>query len=37
MLAFAMLAFLLARTEADERTAVAAHARSIFAASFAPR
>ncbi len=37
MLAFAMLAFLLARTETDERPAVAAHARSIFGASFAPR
>ena len=37
MLAFAMLAFLLARTEADERPAVATHARSIFRASFEPR
>ena len=37
MLAFSMLAFLLARTAADERAPVAAHARSIFEASFAPR
>lgn len=37
MLAISMLAFLLARTSADERPAVAAHARSIFASSFAPR
>jgi AcrR family transcriptional regulator len=37
MLAFSMLAFLLARTAADERPAIAAHARSIFSASFAPR
>ncbi len=36
MLAFAMQAFLLARTEADARPSVAAHARSIFRASFAP-
>lgn len=36
MLAFSMLAFLLARTAVDERPAVAAHARSIFSASFAP-
>jgi AcrR family transcriptional regulator len=37
MLAFSMLAFLLARTEVEERPPVAAHARSIFQSSFAPR
>jgi AcrR family transcriptional regulator len=37
MLAFAMLAFLLARTEADARPAVASQARSIFRGAFAPR
>lgn len=37
MLAFAMLAFLLARTAADERPGVGAQARSIFRAAFVPR
>jgi AcrR family transcriptional regulator len=36
MLAFSMLAFLLARTAVDARPPVAAHARSLFRASFAP-